>query len=109
MVTGEHLDLARVSANSWIGLAYLILVGSLIGFTSYVWLLGNAPISLVSTYAYVNPVVAVFLGVVILGERATGSMIVGGLVIMLGVALVVSTERRRGRAARVGEVELSRS
>jgi drug/metabolite transporter (DMT)-like permease len=108
-VTGEHLDLARVSANSWIGLAYLILVGSLIGFTSYVWLLGNAPISLVSTYAYVNPVVAVFLGVVILGERATGSMIVGGLVIVLGVALVVSTERRRGRAARVGEVELSRS
>ncbi|MEV5411975.1 EamA family transporter [Thermopolyspora sp. NPDC052614] len=94
---GERLDLAHVSGRSLAGLAYLILVGSLIGFTSYVWLLGNAPISLVSTYAYVNPVVAVILGMLVLGETATTGMIVGGLVIVAGVALVVSTERR-GRA-----------
>ncbi|GAA0819400.1 EamA family transporter [Streptosporangium amethystogenes subsp. fukuiense] len=94
-VVGEHVDLADVSTRSWIALAYLIMVGSLVGFTAYVWLLNNAPISLVSTYAYVNPVVAVVLGALVLSEEVTGSMIVGGLVIVLGVALVVSTERRK--------------
>jgi drug/metabolite transporter (DMT)-like permease len=92
-VFGERLDVTAVSASSWLALAYLILVGSLVGFTSYVWLLGNAPISLVSTYAYVNPVVAVFLGVVVLSEQVTTQMIAAGFVIVLGVALVVSTER----------------
>lgn len=93
-VGGEHLAVAEVSARSWIALGYLIAVGSLIGFTSYVWLLGNAPISLVSTYAYVNPVVAVLLGVLVLGESVTGMMIAGGVIIVVGVALVVSSERR---------------
>ncbi|WP_433370958.1 EamA family transporter [Streptosporangium sp. CA-115845] len=94
-VVGEHVDLAGVSTRSWIALAYLIMVGSLVGFTAYVWLLNNAPISLVSTYAYVNPVVAVVLGALVLSEQVTGPMIVGGMVIVLGVALVVSTERRK--------------
>lgn len=104
VASGERLDLARVSGPSWAGLGYLILVGSLIGFTSYVWLLGNAPISLVATYAYVNPVVAVVLGVLLLGETVTTGMTVGGLVIVLGVALVVSTERR-GTATPAAEQE----
>jgi drug/metabolite transporter (DMT)-like permease len=62
--TGElnGWDVTTVSSHSLYGLLYLILVGSLIGFASYGWLLQNAPISLVSTYAYVNPIVAVFLG-----------------------------------------------
>jgi Permeases of the drug/metabolite transporter (DMT) superfamily len=100
MAAGEHLDVAQITGRSWAGLGYLILVGSLVGFTSYVWLLGNAPISLVSTYAYVNPVVAVILGIVVLGETATTSMLLGGLVIIVGVALVVSTERRGSRTPR---------
>ncbi|WP_084955690.1 EamA family transporter [Thermoactinospora rubra] len=91
---GERLDPAQVSAGSWLGLAYLILVGSMLGFTSYIWLLNNAPISLVSTYAYVNPVVAVVLGALVLGERVTVPVMLGGLVIVVGVALVISTERR---------------
>lgn len=64
LVTGElsKWDPSGVTAKSALGLGYLILVGSLIGFVSYGWLLQNAPISLVSTYAYVNPVVAVLLG-----------------------------------------------
>ncbi|GAA3790971.1 drug/metabolite exporter YedA [Sphaerisporangium flaviroseum] len=94
---GERMDLAAVSGGSWLALAYLVLVGSLIGFTSYIWLLGNAPISLVSTYAYVNPVVAVLLGVVVLSERVTPQMIAAGFVIVVGVALVVSTERNGRR------------
>jgi drug/metabolite transporter (DMT)-like permease len=64
LITGElnGWDIAAVSSRSLLGLAYLTFVGSLIGFASYGWLLQNAPISLVSTYAYVNPIVAVFLG-----------------------------------------------
>ncbi|MFF5210072.1 EamA family transporter [Streptosporangium sp. NPDC000396] len=94
-VVGESVDLTAVSGRSWAGLVYLILVGSLVGFTAYAWLLGNAPISLVSTYAYVNPVVAVVLGALVLSEPVTSSMVGAGLVIVLGVALVVSTERRK--------------
>src|SRR5690606_9040566 len=94
-MAGERLDLAMISGRSWAALAYLVLVGSLVGFTAYTWLLGNAPISLVSTYAYVNPVVAVILGVLILSEQPTAQILLGGLVILVGVALVVSTERRR--------------
>jgi len=64
LVSGElhGWDVTAVSARSLYGLSYLIFVGSLIGFASYGWLLQNAPISLVSTYAYVNPIVAVLLG-----------------------------------------------
>ncbi len=92
---GEHLDAGKVSTTSWLALAYLIVFGSLVAFTSYVWLLGNAPISLVGTYAYVNPAVAVLLGVLFAGEHATWMIMLGGLIIVLGVGLVVSTERRR--------------
>jgi drug/metabolite transporter (DMT)-like permease len=102
---GERLDFGAVTGRSWVALAYLILVGSLVGFTSYVWLLGNAPISLVATYAYVNPVVAVLLGVVILGEQVTAGMLAAGVVIVLGVALVVSTERRKPAAPPAPEPE----
>ncbi|MGH3381131.1 MAG: EamA family transporter [Actinoallomurus sp.] len=92
---GERLHLDQVSRTSWIALAYLVVFGSLAAFTSYVWLLGNAPISLVGTYAYVNPAVAVLLGVAFAGEHATWTILAGGLIIILGVGLVVSTERRR--------------
>ena len=63
-LTGEfsHWDPSGVTAKSALGLTYLVLIGSLVGFVSYGWLLQNAPISLVSTYAYVNPIVAVLLG-----------------------------------------------
>ncbi|GLY90842.1 EamA family transporter [Actinoallomurus iriomotensis] len=91
---GERFHPHEVSQASWLGLAYLVTFGSLIAFTSYVWLLGNAPISLVGTYAYVNPAVAVLLGVAFAGENATWTIVAGGLIIILGVGLVVSTERR---------------
>ncbi|MDP9847515.1 EamA family transporter [Streptosporangium lutulentum] len=105
MVVGERLDLTAVSGRSWLALGYLVLMGSLVAFTAYVWLLGNAPISLVSTYAYVNPVVAVVLGALILSEPVTTSMIAAGVVIVLGVALVVSTERRRKAENVAAELE----
>lgn len=94
---GEHhgFVLADVSARSWTALAYLIVFGSLLAFTAYAWLLHNAPLSLVATYAYVNPVVAVLLGALVLDERLSWPIAVGGIVVVAGVCLIVSTERRR--------------
>ncbi|HEX4816730.1 MAG TPA: EamA family transporter [Nonomuraea sp.] len=107
LMFGERLDVTAISGRSWAALAYLVLVGSLVGFTAYTWLLGNAPISLVSTYAYVNPVVAVLLGVLMLGEHVTPQILTGGAVILVGVALVVSTERRaKGRTPVPEEVKV---
>jgi drug/metabolite transporter (DMT)-like permease len=89
------VDPGAISARSWWALAYLMVAGSLLAFTAYVWLLHHAPISLVATYAYVNPVVAVALGALILAEPVTPRVLLGGAVIVVGVALVVSTERPR--------------
>jgi drug/metabolite transporter (DMT)-like permease len=90
---GERLHLEQVSTNSWWAWAYLI-VASIAGYTAYTWLLGHAPLSLTSTYAYVNPVVAVLLGFLIIGEAITADVIVGLTVVVGGVALVVTGERR---------------
>ena len=86
-----------VSGASWLGLAYLVVFGSLVAFTAYVWLLGHAPVSVVSTYAYVNPAVAVLLGALLAGERLTGAALAGGLVVLAAVAVVVTAEGRRQR------------
>ena len=94
LVTGEmaEFNISQVSANSVYGLIYLIICGSLIGFTAYSWLLKNANPSTVSTYAYVNPVVAVFLGWLIAGESFTGQMLVGAAVIVGSVVLITSPD-----------------
>ncbi len=99
---GESRDirLSHIAVSSWVALGYLVVFGSLVAFTAYIWLLGNAPISLVSTYAYVNPVVAVALGALMLGERVTVAVLAGGAIVVLGVCVVVTTERRRAVAAR---------
>ena len=65
------------SAGSIAGWVYLVIFGSVVGYTAYVWLLANAPISLVSTYAYVNPVVAISLGVLFRGEHLTWRLLIG--------------------------------
>ena len=85
-------DFMDASARSWGGWIYLVTVGSLIGYTVYTWLLENAPITLVSTYAYVNPIVAVALGIVIFNETLTTNIVVGGLVVIVSVAIVVAVE-----------------
>jgi len=80
------------SLDSLLGLAYLVFVGSLVGYTAYTWLLGNAPISKVATYAYVNPVVAVFLGWLILDEVVPGTTLLATAVIVVSVAGTVRRE-----------------
>ena len=73
-------------------IAYLVVCGSWIGYTAYIWLLGHVPTSKVSTYAYVNPVVAVFLGWLILREPITPYILAGSAVVVASVALVTSAE-----------------
>ena len=84
------------------------MFGSVVAFTSYVWLLANAPISFVATYAYVNPVVAVFLGWLVLGEHVTWAVVAGGGIVVSAVALVISAERPRRRTRVPVAVDRSR-
>ena len=103
---GERLDVAAVSTASWVALGYLVVFGSLVAFTAYAWLLGVAPVSQVSTYAYVNPVVAVALGAVLRDEDVTALTLVGGALTVVAVAVVVREEgRRRGLERTRAELE----
>lgn len=81
-------NLGAVTPQSWLGLGYLILFGSLGGFVAYGWLLRNAPISLVATYGYVNPVVAIFLGAWLADEVLTGRVFIAAAVIIGAVVLI---------------------
>jgi drug/metabolite transporter (DMT)-like permease len=101
--TGEwnQFQPAAVSPQSLLGFVYLIVFGSLIGFTIYVWLLRSASTSLVSTYAYVNPVVAVALGWALADEPLTARTLLAAAVIVAGVVVISSAHLRprRRRAA----------
>ncbi|HVN60440.1 MAG TPA: EamA family transporter [Gaiellaceae bacterium] len=88
----ESLNPADFSTRSILGWVYLVLFGSLVGYTAYVWLLGHAPIGTVATYAYVNPVVAIVLGVVFLGETVTWTIAAAAAVILVSVAVVIRQE-----------------
>jgi drug/metabolite transporter (DMT)-like permease len=107
LVTGETsgLDPSEFSGASLGAFAYLVTVGSLFAFTCYVWLLQNAPISKVATYAYVNPVIAIFLGWLILSESITTSILVGAAVIVSSVAFIVSKESSAKKRPEAGEAD----
>jgi drug/metabolite transporter (DMT)-like permease len=88
--TGEVTSIHHVSTSSILSLVYLIVIGSWLAFTVYMWLLRATRTSLVSTYAYVNPLVAVFLGWAIENESISARTIVAGAVILAAVALIVT-------------------
>ncbi len=94
--TGElrGFNFGEVSMRSWWGLLYLITFGSLVGFVSYGWLLHNAPISLMSTYAYVNPVVAVFLGSWLASEALTARILIAATII-IGSVVIINSSRHK--------------
>jgi drug/metabolite transporter (DMT)-like permease len=96
VATGEtaRFDAAAVDAQSWLALLYLMLMGSLASWTVYAWLLQNAPLPLIGTYAYVNPIIAVILGAIVLSEPITPRTIVAAVTIIVGVALVVTARGR---------------
>jgi drug/metabolite transporter (DMT)-like permease len=86
---GEWND-ATLTTDALLAIAYMVVIGSLVGFSAYVWLLKTAPASTVSTYAYVNPVIAVLLGWAFNDEAITAKTLVAGAAIVAGVALMVS-------------------
>jgi drug/metabolite transporter (DMT)-like permease len=88
------LDLAAISGRSWAAYAYLITFGSLIGFSTYVWLIKHSTPARVSTYAYVNPIVAVLLGWWILDEAITSRTIIASIVILTAV-VIITTEKNK--------------
>ena len=100
-VDGEfgRMHPGQVSLESWLGLAYLVVAGSLVAFTAYMWLLRNAPTALVGTYAYVNPIVAVTLGTLVLGEPLSWRTLVGGGIVIAAVALIVRAPRAKPEPA----------
>ena len=86
--TGFHP--AAVSAGAWFALAYLVLAGSVAAFTAYVWLMHHESPTRVSTYAYVNPVVAILVGWFFGGESITARTIVGALLVLLSLLLIMT-------------------
>ena len=101
-VSGEfgRIDVQAVSLESLAGWAYLVVFGSIIAFSAYVWLLGKASPKQVSSYAYVNPVVAVFLGWLIADEVVNTRILVAVAILVLAVALIVRFGRARGNGLR---------
>lgn len=95
LIRGEwsRFDPSAVSQASVIGLLYLLIFGSLIGFTAYSWLLKNAQPSMVATYAYINPVIAVLLGWSIAGESLTSQMLIGAFIIIMSVVLITASKK----------------
>ena len=97
---------AEITPTSLAAIGYLVVVGSLVGYTAYVWLLRVAPISLVATYAYVNPVIAVILGWLVLAEPLEPRTLAAGAIIVVAVAVIVrarASESRRAVPDEVGE------
>ena len=94
-------DLGAVSGRSFGALAYLVSFGSILAFSAYVWLLRNAPAPVVATYAYVNPVIAVGLGALLLSEPVGARTVVAGATIVVAVALIIRARARVGEGRSV--------
>lgn len=95
----QGFTLAQVSPTSWIALAYLMVFGSLLGYTAYIWLFRNAEPTIAATYAYVNPIVAMFLGWLIAGEQLGVNAIVAAVIIIAAVVVITLTRDRAPASA----------
>lgn len=95
-IVGEYkyFNISAVTVNSYLALIYLIIFGSLIAYSAYIWLLHAAGPSLTSTYAYVNPVVAVFLGWILISEPMNPRIIISTVIIISAVALITSSHKQ---------------
>jgi drug/metabolite transporter (DMT)-like permease len=94
-LAGERLDPAAVPASSWLALAYLVVFGSIVAYTAFIYVIGHSRPALATSYAYVNPVVAVGLGALFVGEAVSGPIVAGMAVILAGVGLVMVASARR--------------
>ena len=103
ILSGEVLsDFFDASIASWGWWLYLVIIGSILTYSAYLWLVANAPVGLISTYAYVNPVIAVFLGVLFLQEKLSITLLLGAVVVITGVFIVVRVESKEAQKVKVG-------
>jgi drug/metabolite transporter (DMT)-like permease len=105
---GKALHLSAISARSWAALVYLIVFGSMVGFTAYIYILKKSTATRVATYAFVNPVVALFLGWLLIGESINLRTVIAAAVILTAVLLVITAPhpaplRAKSVAAQVAE------
>jgi drug/metabolite transporter (DMT)-like permease len=103
----SQVDITNFSTASLLGLAYLIVFGSCVGYASYIWLLRAAPTTLVSTYAYVNPLVAILLGSFLAGEILTPRILLAALFILGSVVVITMTKKVGSKAALVEKAQLA--
>jgi drug/metabolite transporter (DMT)-like permease len=97
-----------VSREAWIALVYLIVAGSIVGFTAYVWLIHHESPTKVGTYAYVNPVVAVLIGYFFGGETIGPRTIVGTVLVLVSVVVITTTPKKAQTEIVAEEVELTK-
>jgi drug/metabolite transporter (DMT)-like permease len=102
----HHFDPASVSRAVWLSLAYLIIAGSIIGFTAYVWLIHHESPTKVGTYAYVNPLVAVLVGYFLGGEALGSRTIVGTLLVLISVIVITTTPAKKPQPVAQVEAEV---
>jgi len=88
VITGKYISLADVDQDSWMALSYLVVFGSLVAYSAYVFVIGKLPATQVSIYAYINPIVAVVLGWLLLSEKMNVNMVIGTFITLGGVYLV---------------------
>jgi drug/metabolite transporter (DMT)-like permease len=96
-ITGKYVSLSSIGQSSWLALGYLIIFGSLLAYSAYVFVISKLPPTQVSIYAYINPIVAVILGWLLLSEKMNGNMIIGTVITLGGVWLVNREVRRAKR------------
>jgi drug/metabolite transporter (DMT)-like permease len=108
-VVGEwgRVNPAEITTSSLLGFGYLVIFGSWVGFASYIWLLRAAPTTLVSTYAYVNPLVAILLGSLLAGEALTPRVLLAALFILGSVVVITMTQPVGSKAAPIEETQLA--
>lgn len=87
-LSGRYINLMEVSTQSWLVIGYLVVFGSLVAYSAYVFMISKLPPTQVSIYAYINPIVAVLLGWLLLSEKMNGTMITGTLITLGGIYLV---------------------
>jgi drug/metabolite transporter (DMT)-like permease len=96
-----------VSSSAWLALAYLIVAGSIVGFTAYVWLIHHESPTKVGTYAYVNPVVAVLLGYFLAREPLGMRTVLGTLLVLVSVVVITTTPKKKVESIRQGRMNAS--
>lgn len=98
---GTSISLSEIPLNSWFAISYLVIIGSVITFNVFVYCLQHLPPEVSSIYAYINPIVALLLGVVFFGESLTLSIILGGLVTLVGLYLVNKSLRNNRKKTNI--------